>query len=305
MSSMSQMAPLVIVGPTASGKSELGLKMAESAPPAEIISADAMAIYEEMNIGTAKVSLSERRKIPHHLVDVASVTENYTVSQFQAEAFSVIRRLQQNSINQIIVGGTGLYVRSVVDEFTMPPNFPDIRQELELEPDADVLWQRLNELDASAASKMEPTNKRRIVRALEVCIGSGQKFSSFGPGVNHYEKTSHVQIGLEIDRTVLDERIEKRFDFQVENGFVDEVQNLMKLELASTAMQALGYKEIMKHLKGEYSLEDAINESKLRTKRFARRQQRWFRRDPRITWFQAMDPDLSEKVWIHWQDNSK
>jgi len=302
---MSQMAPLVIVGPTASGKSELGLKMAESAPPAEIISADAMAIYEEMNIGTAKVSLSERRKIPHHLVDVASVTENYTVSQFQAEAFSVIRRLQQNSINQIIVGGTGLYVRSVVDEFTMPPNFPDIRQELELEPDADVLWQRLNELDASAASKMEPTNKRRIVRALEVCIGSGQKFSSFGPGVNHYEKTSHVQIGLEIDRTVLDERIEKRFDFQVENGFVDEVQNLMKLELASTAMQALGYKEIMKHLKGEYSLEDAINESKLRTKRFARRQQRWFRRDPRITWFQAMDPDLSEKVWIHWQDNSK
>ena len=293
-------SPLVIVGPTASGKSSLAVELALRFPPSEIVSADAMAVYRGMDIGTAKPTEAERCGLPHHLIDVVDPTEDYTVARFGQEVDEALAGIEARAARAIVVGGTGLYVRAVVDEFTMPGQYPDVRIELEAEPSTTALFDRLRELDPAAAAKMLPTNRRRIVRALEVTVGSGRPFSSFGPGVDHYGPTRFRLAGLEIDREEMDRRIDARYDAQLADGFLDEVAGLLDRGLSRTAGQALGYRELAAHLRGELALDEAVDEACRRTRKFARRQQRWFRRDPRITWFPALAPDLADRVAEWW-----
>ena len=293
-------SPLVIVGPTASGKSSLAVQLGLRFSGTEIVSSDAMAVYRGMDVGTAKPTMAERHGLTHHLLDVVDPTEDYTVARFGQEVADVLADIEGRGGPALVVGGPGLYVRAAVDDFTMPGQFPDVRQELEAESDTAALYSRLEALDPSAATKMLPTNRRRIIRALEVTVGSGQPFSSFGPGVDHYGETRFRLAGLDIDREEMDRRIEARYTDQMAEGFLDEVAGLMATGLSRTAAQALGYRELMAHLNGEIGLEEALEEAAKRTRKFARRQQRWFRRDPRIAWFPALAPDLVDQVADWW-----
>ncbi len=293
-------APLAIVGPTASGKSGLAVDLALRVGDTEIVSADAMAIYRGMDIGTAKPTVAERRGVPHHLLDEADPSEDYTVARFAGRVGEVVGEIEARGHRVVVVGGTGLYVRAVVDDFDVPPRFPELRDRFEADPDTAGLHRRLTELDPEAAAKILATNRRRIVRALEVCVGSGRPFSSFGPGVDHYGPTRFRLAGLDIDRDLMDRRIDERYDRQLADGFLDEVAGLVDGGLSPTAAQALGYRELAAHLRGETTLDEALAEAKRRTRRFARRQQRWFRRDPRIRWFPVGGDDLVDRVAAWW-----
>lgn len=296
--------PLVIVGPTASGKSGLAVSLARRWSGFEILSADAMAVYRRMNIGTAKPTEAERALIRHHGVDLFDPSEEATVTEFQVHARAALDDMSARGVTPIIVGGTGLYIRAIVDDFQVPGRFPDVLAELEAEPDTEALWRRLAELDPAGSTKMLPTNRRRVLRALEVTIGSGRPFSSHGPGVDHYAPTSYRLVGLDLAREMLDRRIDDRYDRQMAAGMLDEVKAVHRAGLSRTAAQALGYKELIEHLKGSVSLDEALAEAKRRTRKFARRQQRWFRRDPRITWFDALSPDLVDDVARWWMTGS-
>lgn len=296
--------PLVIVGPTASGKSAVGLEIARLVSGVELVSADAMAVYRHMDIGTAKPTPAERAEVPHHLIDVADPAEEYTVRRFQADAGRAVAAIEGKGGTPVLVGGTGLYVQAVVDELRLPGRYPEVRAELDAEPDTLALHRRLAELDPLAASRMEATNRRRVVRALEVTLGAGAPFSSFGPGLDAYPTTRFRLVGLEIGRDELDRRIDRRYDDQVAAGLLAEVEALAARpeELSRTARQALGYKELLDHLEGRSRLHEAMDLARRRTKRFARRQQRWFRRDPRITWVDAgQNPRaVAADVLRHW-----
>lgn len=294
-------SPIVIVGPTACGKSSLGLELAQRTPGAEIVSADAKAVYAHMDIGTAKVTAAEQALVPHHLINMVQPTEDYTVTLFAEHVKAVMADLRARNAPAILVGGTGLYMQAVVDGFTIPPAFPEIKEELEADPETEKMWLRLKTLDPEAAAKMEKNNHRRVVRALEVCLGTGRKFSSYGPGVDAYPPTDFCLVGLEIDRGVMDRRIDARYEAQMEAGFLDEVAALPS-ELSRTAAQALGYRELLDHIAGNLTLEEALDLARARTKKFARRQQRWFRRDPRIKWFSALAPDLVDQVETWWAE---
>ena len=304
MSDAEGLAPLVIIGPTASGKSSLAVELARRIPTVEIVSADAMAVYRGMDIGTAKPTITEQGGITHHLIDVADPSEEYTVARFQDDVGLAVASISERGAVPVVVGGTGLYVRAVVDNFTLPGRFPEVRTAIEQEPSTEKLWARLDELDPTAAAKMLPTNRRRIVRALEVTIGAGRPFSTFGPGVDKYPPSSFRQIGLRLERDELDRRIDLRYDQQLQAGFLGEVQQLAGRELSRTAAQALGYRELLAHLNGEMTLDEAMETARKRTKRFARRQERWFRRDPRITWFSAVQDDLVSQVEGWWREPS-
>lgn len=306
--------PLVIVGPTASGKSALAVELAaseiERGHPVEIVSADAMAVYREMDIGTDAPTAEERRGVPHHMIGVADPSEDYTVSRFQAECLGAIDQIEARGATPLLVGGTGLYVQAVVDDLRIPGQYPAVRAELEATPESETptMWARLRDLDPDAAAKMEPTNRRRIIRALEVCLGSGQPFSSFGPGIDAFPPTRFCLVGLEADRAAMDERIDRRYEQQMAAGFLDEVRRLLDRPagLSRTARQALGYRELIAHLSGECTLDDALEEARRRTRRFARRQQRWFRRDPRIHWVDVdrerslSEPSVLDEVRNRW-----
>lgn len=301
------LAPLVVVGPTASGKSAVAVELARrvgASPdgPVEIVSADAMAVYRGMDIGTAKPTERERAGVTHHLIDEADPAEDFTVARFADRVGEVLAAIEARDGTAIVVGGTGLYVRAVVDDFTVPPQYPELRARLEADPDTEGLYRHLTELDPSAAAKILPSNRRRIVRALEVCVGSGRPFSSFGPGVDHYGPTRFRLAGLDIDRDTMDQRIDRRYDDQLAAGFLDEVRGLLERGMSATAAQALGYRELAAHLRGECDLETAVDEAKRRTRRFARRQQRWFRRDPRIDWFPADADDLVDRIEAWWRN---
>ena len=222
--------PLVIVGPTASGKTALAVALAvclaKRGEVAEIISADSMAIYRGMDIGTAKPNAEERASARHHVVDVADPTEEYTVSRYAAEASLALADIEARGNTPIVVGGTGLYVQALIDGFTIPAQFPEVLASVEADPDTEGLHRRLAQLDPVAAEKMLPTNRRRILRALEVTLGSGRPFSSFGPGVDQYPPSRFCQVGLAIDRDVMDARINARYDRQLADGFLTEVRAL-------------------------------------------------------------------------------
>ena len=277
---------LAIVGPTASGKSALALALAQSRSGLEIVSADAMQVYRGMDIGTAKPSVLDQAEVPHHLIDLVEPGEEFSLARFQAAARDVLVGIEARGHRAILVGGTGLYVRAVVDDLLLPGRFPDARAHVEVEPDTAALHRRLAVLDPVAAARMEPTNRRRVVRALEVTLGSGRPFSSFGPGLATYPPSAFTQLGLRVPLPVLDERIAVRFAAMVDHGLLAEVRALAggPVALSVTAGQALGYRELLAHVSGRCSFDEAVEEAVRRTRRFARRQVRWLRRDPRISW---------------------
>lgn len=252
-----------------------------------------MQVYRGMDIGTAKPTRAQRAEVRHHLVDVADPSEEYTVARFQRDVDDAVAEIENRGHRAVLVGGTGLYVRAVVDRLDIPGRFPDVRAEIEAESDTARLHAQLSLLDPVAASRMNATNRRRIVRALEVTRGSGRPFSSYGPGLDTFPPTPWMLIGIDRPRDVLDHRIEDRYRTQLDAGLIDEVRALADRPegLSGTARQALGYKELLAHIEGCCTLEDALATAVVRTRRFARRQQRWFRRDPRIGWL-----DLTEDV---------
>jgi tRNA dimethylallyltransferase len=243
-----------------------------------------MQVYRGMDIGTAKPTPAEQAAVPHHLLDVADPREEFSVAEFQDAARAALAAIAGRGHRALLVGGTGLYLRSLVDGLRLPGRYPAVRAELEAEPDTGALHARLHELDARAAGRIEPTNRRRVVRALEVTLGSGRPFSAFGPGIDAYPPTPVLQVGLRPPVDVLDRRIAERVDAMVAGGFLDEVRRLPR-PLSRTAGKALGYRELLAHLDGELTLEAAVGATVLRTRQFARRQLRWFRRDPRVQWW--------------------
>jgi tRNA dimethylallyltransferase len=278
-----------LVGPTASGKSALALAFARRHRDVELVSIDSMQVYRGMDIGTAKPTPEERTEVPHHLLDLVDPSEEYTVARFKAAFAHAVATIERRGHGALLVGGTGLYLRAVVDALDLPGQYPDVRATLEADQDTEALHARLSTLDPVAASRMEPTNRRRVLRALEVTLGSGRPFSSYGPGLESYPPAPLRLVGLRVDRDELDGRIEVRYRAQVDAGFVDEVRDLLDRPggLSRTASQALGYKEIAEHVRGRCSLDEALTTAIARTRRFARRQERWFRRDPRIVWIEA------------------
>ena len=291
--------PLVIVGPTASGKSEVAMGVARLIGGAEIVTLDSMQVYRGMDIGTATPTADEQAEMPHHLIDLVEASEEFAVAEFQALAISVLEDIRRRGAVPVLVGGTGLYVRAVIDELRIPGRYPEVRSELDAQPDTEALHRRLVALDPVAAARMAPSNRRRIIRALEVPLGSGRRFSSYGPGLGHYPSTPFVQVGLRWDRQRLDARIAARYQRQLADGFLDEVCALAERPVSGTAAQALGYKELLTHLRGEATLDEALDLAITRTRRFARRQERWFRRDPRIRWLDA--PTTAAEVAATWE----
>ncbi len=292
---MSHPPPVVaVVGATAAGKSGLSLDLAE-ALDGEVVNTDAMQLYRGMDIGTAKLSVAERRGVPHHLLDVLEVTEPASVAEFQGQARAVIAEVRGRGRTPVLVGGSALYTRAVLDEFAFPGTDPEVRARLEdelAEVGSAVLHRRLAEVDPDAAANILVENGRRVVRALEVVEITGRPFSATLPTLTYVEPRT-VQVGVDIDRPTLDARIEQRVDQMFADGLVAEVEALLGLGLARgrTASRAIGYPEVMAHLAGELTLDQARERTVVATRRFARRQDAWFRKDPRITWVRYDDPD--------------
>ncbi|SDN20678.1 tRNA dimethylallyltransferase [Nocardioides szechwanensis] len=292
--------PIVaLVGATASGKTGLSLDLAERLG-GEIVNTDAMQVYRGMDIGTAKVPPAERRGIPHHLLDLLSVREPLSVAHFQEQARDTATRLREQGRTPVLVGGSALYTRAILDRFDFPDTDPAVRARWEAELAAvgpAALHARLAETDPKAAAKMEPLNGRRVVRALEVIEITGAPYSASLPELEYADPRS-VQIGLLIDRPTLDVRIEQRVGEMFEAGFVDEVRRLLDEGLAEglTARRAIGYRDVVAHLAGDLSLDDARQRTVFATRRFARRQDSWFKKDPRIVWLPFDAPDLADQA---------
>jgi len=295
---MARVPVLAVVGPTAAGKSDLGVELALRLD-GEVINADSMQLYAGMDIGTAKLTVAERRGVPHHLLDVWPVTKTASVAEYQRAARRIVDDLRAAGRVPILVGGSGLYVRAVLDDLDFPGTDPAIRARLEAELERvgpAVLHRRLAELDPDAAAAILPSNGRRIVRALEVIELSGGPFTARMPS---YESVyPSVQIGLEVPRPELDERIARRVERMWRDGFVDEVRRLAAAGLADgrTAGRALGYAQVLRMLAGEWTEEQAKAETIRATRRFARRQESWFRRDPRVHWLPYDAPDLVDRA---------
>ena len=281
---------LAPVGPTASGKPALALELARRLGDVELVSMDSMQVYRGMDIGTAKPAPAERAEVPHHLLDLADPSEDFSVARFQSAAAEALAGIEARGHRALLVGGSGLYVQAVVDGFTLPGEWPELRAELEVEAatpaGVGALHQRLAAADPPAAARIVSSNRRRIVRALEVTLGSGRPFSSFGPGLGAYPTTRFRLAGVWLPRAVIGRRIAERYQTQLEAGFLDEVKALLDRPegLSRTARQALGYRELLTHLSGATTLDEAVDLAVRRTREFARRQRSWFRRDPRIVW---------------------
>ena len=285
---------VAIVAPTASGKSDVAMAVAR-ANGAHIIAVDAMQVYRGMDIGTAKPSVADQSEVPHHCVDLVDPSERFTVAEFKVQAASARDAARRAGAPALLVAGTGLYLTAVIDDLQLPGEWPDVRAQLQAEPDVATLFARLQELDPLAASRCEPTNRRRIERALEVTLGSGQPFSSFGPGTSAYPPSDVPQIGILWPRETLSKRIEQRVHSMMAAGLLAEVKSLAeRYDLSREARQALGYKELLEHLSGRISLDDAVAQIVLHTRQFAVRQERWFRRDPRIEWVTVHEDPVAE-----------
>jgi len=286
--------PIVaVVGATAAGKTTLSLDLAERLD-GEIVNTDAMAVYRGMDIGTASVPAAERRGVPHHLLDLLDVTQPLTVAQFQGWARAAVAEIRARGRTPVLVGGSALYTRAVLDRFEFPGTDPDVRRELEGELDAigaPALHRRLAEADPEAAARILPDNGRRIVRALEVVRITGRPFRATLPE-REYADPSSLQIGVDIDRPTLDLRIAERVRRMFDDGFVDEVRRLLDAGLAEgrTARTAIGYREVAAYLAGATTLPEAVEQTIAATRRFSRRQDSWFRKDPRIVWVPWDDP---------------
>jgi tRNA dimethylallyltransferase len=285
---------IAVVGPTAAGKSDLALRLAQ-AVGGEIVNADSMQLYAGMDIGTAKLTVEQRQGVPHHLLDIWDVRQTASVADYQRLAREAIDAIRQRGRVPILAGGSGLYVRAALDPLEFPGTDPGLRERLEAElaerGPAD-LHARLAAIDPAAAAAILPSNGRRIVRALEVIELSGRPFAAAMP---EYESVyPAVQIGLGVDRAELDRRIADRTGRMFAAGLVGEVAGLAAAGLREgrTASRALGYAQVLRFLDGQYPLAEARAQTILATRRFARRQESWFRRDPRVTWLAANADDL-------------
>lgn len=272
----------------------MAMAVARRCGDVELVSVDSMQVYRRMDIGTAKPTPAERAEVAHHLLDLVDADEEFTVAEFSAAYDEALATIGARGHRALLVGGTGLYHRVVIDGFDLPGQWPDVMAELESEPDTATLFARLQGLDPEAATKMEPSNRRRIVRALEVTIGSGRPFSSFGPGLDAYPPTPVDQIGLRWPRDVLARRIAERVHAMMASGFVAEVEALAASGMSRTAAQALGYREILDLLGGRVREDEAIETIITRTRQFAVRQERWFRRDPRVRWIDVERDPVAE-----------
>lgn len=284
---------LAVVGSTAAGKTGLSLDLAERLD-GEIVNTDAMQVYRGMDIGTAKLPPAQRRGIPHHLLDLLDVRDTATVAEFQRLARAVVKDCRDRGVTPVLVGGSALYTRAVVDRFEFPGTDPALRADLEselAEVGAAALHARLSGLDPVSAARIEPRNSRRVVRALEVVALTGHPFTASLPEPAYvFEAT--VQIGVRIPRRVLDERIERRVGEMWDAGLVAEVRTLADAGLREgrTASRALGYQQVLSFLDGDISEQEAFDRTVIGTRRFARRQQAWFGKDPRVIWVDFDDP---------------
>jgi tRNA dimethylallyltransferase len=292
--------PIVaVVGATASGKTGLSLDLAEHLS-GEVVNTDAMQVYRGMDIGTAKLPPEERRGIPHHLLDTLTVREPATVAEFQEWARDVVVSLRERGRTPVLVGGSALYTRAILDRFEFPGTDPELRAAYERRLEAEgshALHAVLAERDPEAASRILPDNGRRVVRALEVVELTGRPFSASLPTLEYADPRT-VQLGLDIDRPTLDARIEQRVDAMFAGGFVDEVRHLLDhgLEEGRTAPRAIGYREVVALIRGELTEDEARERTASATRRFARRQDSWFRKDPRVVWLRYDDPQLLGKA---------
>ncbi len=300
MSSAPNSVPVVaVVGATAVGKTDLALDLAERLG-GEIVNTDSMQVYRGMDIGTAKLPVDQRRGITHHLLDILDVHQPATVAEFQGWARAIVEDCRGRGASPVLVGGSALYTRAILDEFEFPGTDPDVRERLEeelAEVGSAVMHARLAEVDPVAAGQVLPSNGRRVVRALEVIEITGRPFTASLPEQRyHYDHA--VQVGVDIDRETLDRRIEQRVQQMWDQGFVEEVRTLAERGLAGgrTASRALGYQQILAFLAGDLTEAEAREKTVTGTRRFARRQDSWFRKDPRITWVRYDDPARVEKV---------
>jgi tRNA dimethylallyltransferase len=287
---------IVICGATATGKSDIALDVAERIG-AEIINADSMQLYRGMDIGTAKFKVSERREIPHHLLDVLDVTEDSTVAWYQERARAAIAEIHQRGHHAIIVGGTGLYIKAILDDLNFPETDPQVRANLEKlgeEFGANYLFERLQELDPAAALAIDRANIRRIIRALEVIEITGKPFTANLPREDSSRFPDALQFGLVMDREHLRDRIDLRVDHMWQEGFVAEVDELIAhgIRRGTTAQRALGYAQILAMRDGTLSEDEAKEETKRASRQYARRQETWFSRDQRIQWVATHQPRL-------------
>lgn len=296
--------PVAVVGPTATGKSDLAIDLA-LALGGEVINADAMQLYRGMDIGTAKVPPGERRGVPHHLLDVLDVTATASVAAYQRDARACVERLLANGVVPVICGGSGLYVQAIVDDLRFPGTDPEVRARLAREAEeigSEAMHARLAEQDPDAAIAILPSNTRRIVRALEVITITGQPFSATMPqrGAPRY---GTVLVGLDRDVAELDQRVDVRVERMFAAGLVDEVRSLVDRGLrdGTTAPRALGYQQVLAALDGERDFAAAAEDTARATRRFVRRQRSWFRRDTRITWFDAAGSGVLSTVLEHVQ----
>jgi tRNA dimethylallyltransferase len=282
---------LALVGSTASGKSAVALQLARQLDDVELVTVDSMQVYRGMDVGTAKPSKADQLEVPHHLIDLADPSEEWSVARWAVAARSAIAGIEARRHRALLVGGTGLYFQAIVDGLEPPGRYPEVLAALDAEGDTAVLHRRLRRLDPLAASRMEPTNRRRVLRALEVTLGSGRPFSSFGPGMTHFPPTRWRLAGLWLPRPVVAARIESRLAGMVDGGLVGEVERLRRRPggLSRTARQALGYREMLAHLEDGVPLDASVAEAVRRTRAFARRQRVWWRRDPRLRWYGAAE----------------
>lgn len=291
------MKVLAIVGPTAVGKSDLAIKLGRI-NQIEIINADAMQLYKGMDIGTAKLDAKNRENIPHHLIDVLSPQEESSVSVFQTQARVLIRDIQKRGKTPVLVGGSGLYVNAVLEDLEFPGTNLEIRakyEEILEKKGVEFLYNQLVKIDPTAAENILENNARRIVRALEVNELTGKNFNAKLPEPS--PMFDDIRIGLNLDREILDKRIEARVLEMFDRGLVNEVKTIFEeLVKGKTAQKALGYSQVIDFLKDEITLEQAIEQTIVQTRKFARRQISWFKRDPLIQWFDAQDDELLEKV---------
>jgi tRNA dimethylallyltransferase len=285
------LSAVALVGVTASGKSALALELAVRRGDCEIVSVDSMCVYRGMDIGTSKPDAAARRAVPHHLLDLVDPDEEFTLTEFQRAARGALAGIERRGNHALLVGGTGLYLRSVVDDLDIPGRYPEVAALLEAELESGRaepadLHARLAEQDPVGAARIEPTNRRRVVRALEVTLGAGRPFSEFGPGLEAYPASGVPQVGLAVGAEETDGRIAERFSAMVAAGLVEEVRALASRPggISRTARQALGYREVLAHVEDGAPLDDCLEAAVRRTRQFARRQSSWFRRDPRITW---------------------
>ena len=295
------MTLIVICGATATGKSDLAVELAKELK-GHIVNADSMQLYKGMDIGTAKLSMEERQGIKHHLIDVLSVKEEASVAQYQSDARSIIDQLLEQSIPAIVVGGTGLYIKSILDDLNFPDTDPEVREKITKQAEelgVDVMHARLEKLDPAAAAAIPKENVRRVVRALEVIELTGRPYTANLPRVGSTKYPQARQFGLVMERETLQERIDLRVERMWEQGLVREVRDLMAEGLLEgrTAQAALGYAQVIKFAQGLMTEEEAKEETKRATRQYARRQETWFSRDERITWIKkAPVAELVERV---------